>query len=479
MVIELDPTGVAGVPETVKVIAHTAASTSITVVRGWDDSTARSHLAGTIWRHGPVSSDYVAPQFYVGRFPNLQAAIDAAFDASGGLGALVDLGGDLITTAELVIPSSVVVARGTIKLANGADSFLLETEDFGALTGGATSGGVSQFALRDLILDCNKDNNTFAEPAVRIYGYDYALERVRIRGSSDIGLWTEWCSSAEDPGPDSMEASLIDVKVHDCAGDGIVNHGPHDSSWLQVISFHNGGKGIDVDADGGALKASHVHAWGNSGVSWHIKAQVLASNCEAEGGGGAAQVVIDANDVQWMGGQIYAAGGSEVGIQLGDTNAVVGVAVKTKVLNCIDGAVNYANDGGGNDLDLLIYHSPATPVFAGSRNGGTAVRSKVAGSGTGGNEILWPHSIITGGGIRVFDGDVVLDDDKGFKWADGKTIYNDTGNDRLRTDEDFLFNGDVVIGSGKTLELFGDQPVDAAGNDSAGSGYRALRVPNV
>lgn len=48
--ITLDPLGVAGLPEIVRVIAHAAGATSITVVRAQQGTAARSHLSGVLWQ---------------------------------------------------------------------------------------------------------------------------------------------------------------------------------------------------------------------------------------------------------------------------------------------------------------------------------------------------------------------------------------------------------------------------------------------
>lgn len=58
LMLILDPLEVGGTAEIVKVTAHTAASTSVTVQRGQDGSVARSMVFGTTWFHGPVASDY-------------------------------------------------------------------------------------------------------------------------------------------------------------------------------------------------------------------------------------------------------------------------------------------------------------------------------------------------------------------------------------------------------------------------------------
>lgn len=55
----LDPTGSAGAPETVKVTAHSAAATSVTVARGQEGSSARQHASGTTWRHSSTAADFI------------------------------------------------------------------------------------------------------------------------------------------------------------------------------------------------------------------------------------------------------------------------------------------------------------------------------------------------------------------------------------------------------------------------------------
>lgn len=58
LILTLDPLEVYGAAEIVKVTAHTASATSLTVVRGQESSVARQHPLATTWFHGPVTSDY-------------------------------------------------------------------------------------------------------------------------------------------------------------------------------------------------------------------------------------------------------------------------------------------------------------------------------------------------------------------------------------------------------------------------------------
>lgn len=57
-VLVLDPAGLNGTPEIVYVTAHTASTTSLTVTRGQELSTARQHPSGTQWYLAPTARDY-------------------------------------------------------------------------------------------------------------------------------------------------------------------------------------------------------------------------------------------------------------------------------------------------------------------------------------------------------------------------------------------------------------------------------------
>lgn len=58
LILILDPLEIYGAAEIVMVTAHTAAATSVTVIRGAEGTVARQHALGTVWFHGPVASDW-------------------------------------------------------------------------------------------------------------------------------------------------------------------------------------------------------------------------------------------------------------------------------------------------------------------------------------------------------------------------------------------------------------------------------------
>lgn len=55
--ITLDPDAVNGAPEIVKVTAHTAAATSVTVTRAQQSTTARAHPVNSVWKHAVTKTD--------------------------------------------------------------------------------------------------------------------------------------------------------------------------------------------------------------------------------------------------------------------------------------------------------------------------------------------------------------------------------------------------------------------------------------
>lgn len=80
LTIILDPDESAGEPEIVYVTAHTADSSSVTVDRGEEDTTARSHGSNTKWVHSLTKLDLVT-----------------STDLSDGLAEKLDLSGGTLT----------------------------------------------------------------------------------------------------------------------------------------------------------------------------------------------------------------------------------------------------------------------------------------------------------------------------------------------------------------------------------------------
>lgn len=145
-----------------------------------------------------------------------------------------------------------------------------------------------------------------SKPAgVRVYGYDFTVENVRIRNGGWYSEWTNVIAGVSVA--DSMEASIHNLKVHDAVEDGFVFNGPHDTSIVDLISYQNIGVGIFVGPNGNA-QFVNCHSWGlKQGEAWRIRATgVQLANCVGEGAA-TAQVMVLGNDLVVSGGYYFGA----------------------------------------------------------------------------------------------------------------------------------------------------------------------------
>jgi hypothetical protein len=114
----LDPLGAAGNPEIVKVTAHTASSTTVTVERGQEGTVARSHLL-TTWRHGPTVLDFlglrhgeVSPfEFGAVSGSDNRAAFQSTIDACIGAGDPTVVGREPL--GSVVLPAFMALIGST------------------------------------------------------------------------------------------------------------------------------------------------------------------------------------------------------------------------------------------------------------------------------------------------------------------------------------------------------------------------------
>jgi hypothetical protein len=281
----------------------------------------------------------------------LQAAIDgrntAANNAVPAPGGIVQLQAGTYIADNLIIPSGVTLQGAGIeatvlqlKAGVAVSHALLSTKNFDTLTGtnpGSGDQGPYNFGLRDLTFDGNKANNASntAIGMVRTYGYGFHVENVRFRSSKTGGWYSEWSSNANDPAlGDSMEAHVLNVKVHDNGGDGVIWNGPHDSNWGNAESYHNGAAGFWIKVNGNNTKFENVHAWHASQTyGFNCDATAYFTGCLSEGAS-VAQVKFQANDCSWIGGNVFATGAGFVGFQLGPTGLIAGTHINTKISGC-------------------------------------------------------------------------------------------------------------------------------------------------
>ncbi len=277
-----------------------------------------------------------------------------------------------------------------LKLRTGSSTSvpLLQSNSFTTLASGGggsgpgtSTGGEFNFTFEQLTIDGNKANVASTVPMFRVYGYGFVINDVIFRNSNNVNVYSEWATSLPAPGPDSMEAHLNSLKVHDAGSHGILWQGPHDTNIVNVECFNNGVNGFRADGNGNGCKISNSHSWGlTQTVAWYFNStgcQLISGVAE---GASTAQVVCNANDCQVSADNIFAAGGGTTGIIIGDTTTVTGTVIFTKVQNCTTAAINFKNDGG-SFVQCLSFQTSG-PAFIGTPNTDTLALIQVKGGGT-------------------------------------------------------------------------------------------------
>jgi hypothetical protein len=251
----------------------------------------------------------------------------------------------------------------TLRLKAGANSAIIESDGFAKLSGTGGSGGITMFSIRDLTLDGNKAQNLEGGYGLRIYGYGYELTEIAAFDCRNDGVYSEWGSVGALPPPShQMESRLTAVRSHDNEGDGVHFRGPHDSMFLNCISFQNVGAGFRLDGAGTGTSMVNSHAWGaRQNISFELAARgVSCMNCYADLDGGVG-VRISRSDCQWVGGLVLGYNHpppfDEIGIQFldgGRPNEPAGGVIDTKIMNCGTAAIDFGADRGLSSVRAVV-----------------------------------------------------------------------------------------------------------------------------
>lgn len=345
---------------------------------------------------------------------SLQACINAAANNStdgtnvtGGVVIFPPTVGNTYLHRGLVLYNNVyLLGNGAtiLKLANGANADCIQTYNAPTLIGGSSTGGVYGWGISNLIIDGNKANQTAASYGLRTYGYGYFLQNVKIRNAYSDAFYSDWNGGASSPGNDSMEAFIANCKFHDCNGIGVNFHGPHDTQFVNVISYKTGSHAFYVGPNAGGVQFTQCHGWGMStgvsAVTWLIESQANLINCQAEGSD-TMQVVLLANNSVWSGGRIFCGGvasfntgGLQIGQAAGNTpyagsanqsaGLTTSVSVRGYLIDCLfngcegtAGSVWFANDAGkGHIRGTVVLNAGdgnTNSVISGSANASTQI----------------------------------------------------------------------------------------------------------
>jgi hypothetical protein len=256
------------------------------------------------------------------------------------------------------------------------------------------NGGVYGFSIKNMVVDGNKSNQSGLSYPIRFYGFDFTIENVKIVNGYSGGWLSDWNGGGTTfVGPHQMEASIVNMKVHDCGGNGIWLGGPHDTQLTNVLSFRNNGHNFIIANHNPGTLMTNCHAWGASlgggNVNFLVESGLNGfSNCVAEGSD-TMNVVFLASTNTWKGGQVFGTSGifaSSNGFQLGQAagltpyhdsqfqaaglttqQLVSGCVVDTDINNCAgpNGSIWFAKSNGSNQLFGSVFQT-AGNYFTGS-----------------------------------------------------------------------------------------------------------------
>ncbi|RGC69815.1 Poly(beta-D-mannuronate) C5 epimerase 4 [Micromonospora sp. MW-13] len=296
------------------------------------------------------------------------APLQRAIDAAGRAGGIVFFPPGTYLTGRLTLRSRVHL-RGSggdatvLRLRAGANSAIVESDGFSRLAGTRSDQGITLFSVRDLTLDGNKEQNPSAGYGLRVYGYGYELSEVIVFNCRNDGIVSEWGPAGALPAPShQMEARLSAVRTHGNDGHGINFHGPHDSMFINCLTFENGASGFRLAGDSMGTSMVNCHAWGiKQNVSFDLAATgISCSSCYADLNGGVG-VRISRNDIRWIGGLVLGYNHTdphpEIGIQFVpgvQPEEPSGCLVDSKVVNCGTAAVDFGAERGLSSVRVSL-----------------------------------------------------------------------------------------------------------------------------
>lgn len=296
-----------------------------------------------------------------------------------------------------------------IQLANSANVDLVQTTNFGSLTGTNTASTPYNLGIQGLTLDGNKSNNASGGNCLSIYAYGYTLHDIRARNANNYGVWTEWGTQSSSPGNDSMEAFVTDFKIHDNKTGGVFFKGPHDSQWHNGIIYNNGnGTGtysvnIPTDQYGSGSVFSMIHVWGgNYDYGFRINCTgITLADCQIEGSL-LAEVWVGANNCNLFNCKLFSLEPLLV------SNAVKGILMASSAVNlCVTGCkcenlgggvLDVTSSGGDNYFEAFaVYYTVSinvpSPAIIGSVDAQSTIilhMLNTSGITTSSSTLTWP-----------------------------------------------------------------------------------------
>lgn len=206
----------------------------------------------------------------------INAAINAIHAQGGGRLVVPALSSPYEITGPIVIKSQVHVdfGKAQIKLANGANCDMIQTDGFYSLTGTnnvVADGSPRHFRLTGGNFDGNASNQSPADPdacnGMALYGYGFTVENMEIFNVRGNGCRSEWGQNGPWATGHGLEASFLNLRFDGIGRRGFWFKGPHDANIEHLIVI-NASQEADNTYDGILAEPYANGRWYNPHV-WH------------------------------------------------------------------------------------------------------------------------------------------------------------------------------------------------------------------
>jgi len=320
----------------------------------------------------PVSEVGSSSHVVAGDAQDLVDKLEAARVAGGGEVYVPDGTYSLTSSTGPAVVASQVRLRmepgATITQAAGANlSALVQSYDYAAQLAANVSSAEHDFVISGGVIDGNASNNSGTTVGLRVYGYRYTVQDLRITNCDGRGFHSEW-NDTDVSTPDVQEAHVSGVWISKCADTGLYFNGPHDSVISNImIGRITGGDGAYFGSDATGTQVVNMHTWSTTGgYGIYCDTAVHFGNCQAEGGLSGQVYINDA--VIWSGGRVFDAdtfgSSAHKGFVWGPDGygaTIVGV----RISQCNSGAFDFTSGTGANSkIQANVWQS---------RNSGTVI----------------------------------------------------------------------------------------------------------
>jgi hypothetical protein len=135
----------------------------------------------------------------------------------------------------------------TLMLKNGGNQDVVSQTNFAALVGKNSKYGLFRASIRGCTMDGNRANQTSASYGIRLYGHGLEMTDVAVRNAYSDGIYTEWGLDSSFSTPfDDLEGYFTGIRSAFNNGNGWTFRGPHDSDFVEIVLYQNGGWGMQV-----------------------------------------------------------------------------------------------------------------------------------------------------------------------------------------------------------------------------------------